>query len=265
MTDVKRHYHWRRAINYLSGFVLVVLLSGVWMTGLDNSATFVGLITAGIAIALQDPLADLAGWLFITVRRPFAVGDRIEISGHTGDVIDIRLFHTYVLECRNYIQADQSTGRVLSIPNGMIFKSPLANYTSGFEYIWDEVPVLVTFESDWKKAKEILTRIAESVAEPFSAGAAEQIRRAANKQMIFFQNLTPIVYTEVRDSGVLLTLRYITPPRKRRGNAEKLWEAILEAFGEESSIDFAYPTVREYRNNIEGKPQASGETVSPIG
>ncbi len=256
VTDVKRHYYWRRAINYACGFFLALLIGSVWISGLRESATFLGLITAGVAIALQDPLANFAAWLFILARRPFRVGDRIELDGHIGDVIDIRLFQTYLMECGHWVDADQSTGRMIAIPNGVIFRQTCANYTRGFEYIWDEAAVLVTFESDWRKAKSILLEIGDGVAQPFSAGAQDQVRQAAHKQMIFFQNLTPIVYTTVRDSGVMLTLRYLTPPRRRRGNAEKVWEAVLDAFGNESSIDFAYPTVRYYQNQIEGKPDA---------
>jgi small-conductance mechanosensitive channel len=220
-----------------------------------------GLVTAGLAIALQDPLSNLAGWLFIVTRRPYSVGDRIEIAGQIGDVIDIRLFQTYLMECGNWVGSDQATGRVLGIPNGMVFKSTSANYTSGFEYIWDEIPVLVTFESDWRKAKRLLEGIAESVAQPMSADSQRQIRRAASKQMIFFQKLTPIIYTSVQDSGVLLTMRYLTPPRQRRGNAQLIWEAILDAYAHETDIDFAYPTMRQFRNITEGKPGTRPEPI----
>lgn len=208
------------------------------------------------AVALQDPLTNLAGWAFLMMRRPYVVGDRIEIGGHVGDVIDITPFQTYLMECGNWVGADQSTGRLLAIPNGTVFKTGSANYTRGFEYIWEELPVLITFESNWKKAKQALAKIAETVAAPMSGDAHEQLRRAASKQMIFFTTLTPIVYTNVQDSGVLLTLRYLTPVRQRRGNAEKVWEAILEVFGRNEDIDFAYPTVRYYRNFVEGKPGA---------
>ncbi|MBI1338523.1 MAG: mechanosensitive ion channel [Phycisphaera sp.] len=260
VTDIKRHYYWRRTTNYIFGIVTLLAIGRVWFSGLQDLGTFLGLVSAGIAIALSDLISNLAGFLFIVTRRPYEVGDRIEMSGHRGDVIDVRLFQTYLLELGAWVDADQSTGRTIAMPNNMIFRNPVANYTRGFEHIWDELGVLVTFESDWKKAKEILVRIANEHASPLSQGAQEQIRRAASKQMIFFNVLTPTVYTDVKDSGVMLTLRYLVLPRQRRGNKEKIWEAILKAFAEEPTIDFAYPTTRMYLNHYEGKEGAKAPT-----
>jgi small-conductance mechanosensitive channel len=106
--------------------------------------------------------------------------------------------------------------------------------------------VLITFESDWRKAKRLLATIAAEKAEHLSQGAEAQIRRAAMRYLIFFRNLTPIVYTSVRESGVLLTLRYIVKPRERRRSEEVIWEAILDAFGEHADLALAYPTTRFY-------------------
>jgi small-conductance mechanosensitive channel len=138
-------------------------------------------------------------------------------------------------------------------------REDIANYTTGFEHIWDEVAVLVTFESDWRQAKEILHGIAGRLCEHFSPQAEKQIRQAAQRYLIIAGKLTPIVYTTVRDSGVLLTLRYLTKARQRRGNEQAIWEAILDAFAAHDNIDFAYPTTRYYDNRAEGKPGARAE------
>lgn len=256
VSNVKEAYRWRRAMNYAIGILGFLLIGRVWFAFLSDIGTFLGLVSAGLAIAFQDPLVNLAGWLFIMARRPYQVGDRIEVDGRLGDVIDIRLFQTYMLECGNWVDSDQTTGRIILMPNGKVFKTPIVNSTYGFQHIWDEVRVLITFESDWKKAKEILEHIADTEAQPLSAGAQDGIRRAASKHLIFFNKLTPIVYTDVKDSGVQFSLRYLTLPRQRRGAYQRIWEAILEAFGQEPSIDFAYPSLRVYQNQLEGKPEA---------
>jgi len=106
--------------------------------------------------------------------------------------------------------------------------------------------VLVTFERNWKKAKEILNEIARNRAEYLSDGAQQQIRRAAQRYMIYYKTLTPTVYTTVKESGVLLTIRYLVQPRKRRSTEEQIWETILERFAKESAIELAYPTTRFY-------------------
>ncbi|MCH8507626.1 MAG: mechanosensitive ion channel family protein [Phycisphaerales bacterium] len=242
--DTKAKYRWGRAINYLVGVLCLLLVARIWTPGLQNIGVFLGLASAGLAIALRDPIVCLVGWAFILIRRPYQVGDRIQIGDARGDVIDIRMFQTYLMECGEWIDGDQSTGRILLIPNNSVFSSATANYTHGFEYIWDEVVVRLTFESDWRRAKELLTQIANTHMNPHCDDAQRQIRSAASEHMIFFQKLTPIVYTSVREWGVQLTVRYLTPPRQRRGSAQRLWEAILDAFAGEPDIRFAYPTTR---------------------
>ncbi len=187
------------------------------------------------------------------MRKPFKIGDRVQIDNVTGDVIDIRLFQFSVIEVGNWVDADQSTGRIIHIPNGLVFTEWQANYTEGFEYIWDELPVLLTFESDWKKAKKILTEIINKKTVNLTAEAEKQIKDTSKKFMIFYRTLTPIVYTSVKDSGVLLTMRYICNVKKRRGVEEIIWEAVLEEFAKHKNIDFAYPTTRFYNNKTEGK------------
>ena len=199
---------------------------------------------------------NLAGWLFLVWRRPFNVGDRIQIGEHRGDVIDVRIFQFTIMEIGNWVDADQSTGRIIHVPNGKIFREAQANYTQAFHYIWNEIPVLVTFESDWRKAKGILLKVATDKALHLSIEAQEQIRRAARQFMIFYTHLTPIVYTSVADSGVLLTIRYMCEPTRRRTSAEDIWETVLTEFAAHDDIDFAYPTTRFYGNPVEGKPGA---------
>jgi small-conductance mechanosensitive channel len=184
------------------------------------------------------------------------VGDRIEIGEHRGDVIDMRLFQFTLVETGNWVDADQSTGRIIHVPNGWVFRRSVANYTAGFNFIWNELPITITFESDWELAKSILTEIADRHSILKGEVAQEQIRRAARKYMIYFQHLTPIVWTTVADVGVTLTIRYICEPRRRRSSETAMWEDILRAFAGADNIDFAYPTTRFYNNVTEGKPDA---------
>jgi small-conductance mechanosensitive channel len=214
------------------------------------------LLSAGIAIALKDPITDIAGWLFILWRKPFEVGDRIQIGTHAGDVIDIRIFQFTIIEVGNWVDADQSTGRIMHVPNSMVFREVLANYTARFNYIWHEIGILVTFESNWQSAKQILERILAEQAEHITPEASRRIKEATKKYMIFYKNLKPIVYTSVKDSGVMLTMRFLCNPRQRRMYTNKIWEEILMAFGKADDIDFAYPTQRFYNNIVEGKAKA---------
>jgi len=244
--DAMKSYRWRRAILYSYSVLLIVLIGPIWIKGIASLTTFLGLASAGVAVAMHDTIANVAGWFFIMSRKPFKVGDRIEIGQITGDVIDIRIFQFSVVEVGNWIDADQSTGRIVHVPNSKVLREALANYQIGFEYIWHEIPVLITFESDWKKAKRLLQKIANDNVENLLKGAQEQIRRAAEKYFIFYGALTPIVYTTVKDSGVLLTMRYLVNPRQRRSSEQQIWESALDAFDEEHDIELAYPTTRFY-------------------
>ena len=215
--------------------------------------TFLGLLSAGLAIAFKDPIVNLAGWLFVMIRKPFIVGDRIQIGNVKGDVIDIRIFQFTVLEIGNWVDAEQSTGRIIHIPNGKVFSETQANYSTGFDFIWDEMPILITFESDWKKAKEILSNVVTKKTMHLSPGAERQIKEAAKRFLIFYNTLTPVVYTSVKDSGVELTMRFLCEPRSRRDLEQAIWEEVLKEFSLCKDIDFAYPTQRFYNNKTEGK------------
>jgi small-conductance mechanosensitive channel len=228
------------------GFLSIILIGRIWFAGIQSLATYLGLLSAGIAIALKDPILDLVGWIFIFSRRPFEVGDRIQIGEFSGDVIDLSPFLISILEIGNWVNADQSTGRIVHVPNAKIFTSELVNYDKGFKYIWNEIPVVITFESNWQKAKDILNKIANQQEDHISASMEKQIKKAARQFMIFFNNLTPVVYTDVLDNGVRLTIRYLCEPRRRRNTTEALWEDILKEFAQHADIDFAYPTTRFY-------------------
>lgn len=265
--DRSLRYKWSKGSAYASFAVVLFFVLPVWFTKDLQLGTFLGLVSAGLAIALKDLVADLAGWIFILWRRPFDLGDRIQIGDYAGDVVDRRIFAITLMEIGNWVGADQSTGRMIHVPNSMVFTQPLANYTATFPFLWNEIPVLVTFESDWRKAKGILQAIATEHAADTSKDAEQHLRQATQRYFIHYSKLTPVVYTSVMDSGVLLTVRYLTAPRQRRGTAEAMWEHILDAFAQTDDVDLAYPTQRLYVNPLEGKPgaRAPWPPLSPEG
>ncbi len=251
--DMATRYQWQKIIYYIEVILALIFFIRIWFGAFEQIGTYLGLLSAGLAIAFKDLLVNFAGWIFIIIRKPLKAGDRIQIGEITGDVIDIRIFQFSVIEIGNWVDADQSTGRIIHIPNGIVFQKPQANYTAGFEYIWNEIPVLVTFESDWKTAKAILLKAVNNHAIHLSAEAEKQIIEASKKFLIYYRKLTPIVYTSVRDSGVLLTMRYLCNARQRRSTEQAIWEEVLAEFQKYKNIDFAYPTQRFYDNPSEGK------------
>ena len=242
--DIKARHVIRKNSIYVISLILFLIVFFIWIQDINSITIFLGVAGAGVTLALQEVILCVAGWLLILIRRPFEVGDRIEINGVKGDIIDIRLFQVSLLEIGNWVKADQSTGRIVNIPNSFVFKHPNYNYSRGFEFIWNELPLLVTFESDWQKAKTIMLRHAERMAEGLEEKVRRKLEVMRNRYMIYYGKLTPIVYVDIKDSGVELTLRYLTEAKRRRSTQDALCRNILEDFGREPDVNFAYPTWR---------------------
>lgn len=253
--DPVDRFRWRKGTLYVTVALGAIFIGPIWITGISQLGAYFGIVSAGIAIALKDPLANLAGWVFILWRQPFGLGDRIEVGSHRGDVIDVRLFQFTLLEIGAWVDADQHTGRVVHVPNSRVFTEPQLVYGNGDHALWNELPVLVTFESDWRKAKAMLESVVAShTVDPAAAAhLLHDSRRYAATKVVH----RPGVVTRVADSGVLLTMRYICTVGDRRGSEERIWEDVLHAFGSQPSVDFAYPTVRYYDNPTEGKAEAA--------
>jgi len=261
LTDPDLVFRARKAATYIATVTFILIITWVWLPFFDDLGTFLGLLSAGLAIALADVFLDLAGWLFIMFRRPFKVGDRIEIHDVAGDVIDIRAFRFTVLEIRNWVDADQSTGRVVHIPNGYLFKYSTANFTEGFFHIWHEIPVLVTFESDWKRAEEILRSALKPVEVDRDVLERQQrIASSTRDYLINFRELRANVYVSTTASGVLLTGRLLVETRSRRAIEDAVWRTLLDAIAAEPTVDLAYPTERTVISDplkFEGPPPPS--------
>jgi small-conductance mechanosensitive channel len=237
-------YRWQKISSYVINVLGLIIVGQIWFKGFESIATYLGLLSAGIAIALKDPLVNLTGWAFILSRAPFVVGDRVQIGEHSGDVIDINFFKFTLMEVGHWGEGEQASGRIIHIPNGKVFIDILANYSKGFKYIWNEVPVLLTFESDWKKAKKILEKISNKHTANISKVAAKNFKEVSKLYMVYQPDFDPQVYTKVEASGVLLTIRYLCNPRKRRETSQFIWEDILNEFKKDINIGFAYPTTR---------------------
>lgn len=249
--DIQKRHQYRKRASYTATLVYFILLIPIWAGSTQQWATVLSVMGAGVALALHEVLLNMAGWVYIVIRRPYRTGDRIELGNVRGDVIDIQLFQTTLLEIGNWVDGDQSTGRVVQLPHGQIFRNPLYNYTKGFEYLWNEISILVTFESDWERAKEILLKCGEEESREIQENVQKKIDRMAREYLIYYRKFTPIVYTKIVESGVKLTLRYLTDTKKRRVGEDTVSQKVLKAINALPEIEFAYPTYRIYRRGEE--------------
>lgn len=253
VSDLKKRYSARKYTIYIATFLSLVIIVFIWIKRVASITTLIGFMGAGLTLALHQPISSIAGWMLVLIRRPFEVGDRIEMGNVKGDVIDIRLFYTSILEIGSWVEADQSTGRIIHIPNNKVFTEMIINFTQGFKYIWNEIKITITYESDWRKARDIILDVASEGSVDLGETVRKEIHRLSKKYMIHYEKLTPFVWTKIADFGVELTLRYLTDARRRRSTQDIISQAVLDRFDQEPDIDFAYPTYRVYKRGEENE------------
>jgi small-conductance mechanosensitive channel len=237
----------RKWIQYGRIIVIILILLLTWLKDPTSITTVIGFTSAGLALALHPVFLNIAGWLLIIIKKPINIGDRIEYKSIKGDVIDIQMFYTLILEVGNWVDGDQSTGRVVSIPNGKIFTENYFSMTTGFNGIWNEIKILITFDSNKEKAKKIIMDIANDMVneEVLKTIEREQLKMS-KKYAVKSGKLTPITYFTIQPCGIQIELRYLTLARNRRGMKTKLSERIYEAIHATEDIDFAYPSQKIY-------------------
>ncbi len=244
--EIKKQFHTRKTIEYVLVFIGLLLVGNIWITNFQSITTFLGLLSAGIAIALKDIFVNIAGWVFIYWRKPFDVGDRIQIGELKGDVVDLRLFQFSMLEVGNWVDGEQSTGRIVHVPNAKVFLDPQANYSQGFDFIWNEQQVYIGLESDYKKASLLLREIMNELLSPDFKTIESELRKAQKEHFISFSQYTPIVYTKIQERGIQLSLRYLCKPRKRRVIEHQITEEIIDRFRAQKDIRIVYPITSIY-------------------
>ncbi len=238
--DPERIYRSTKSTRRLAMFLSVVSIVIVWSPGFGDLLTLLTVIGAGMAIALREVLLAIGGWARITLLTSFKEGDRIEINGLRGDVIDVRVMRTTMMEIGGWVDADQSTGRIVHFPNSWVFQHAVYNYTRSFKFIWNELSMTVTFRSDWRAARDIMMKYAEESAAIVEQQARSEIHQISREFLIHYSILTPFVYVRVLEDGVLLTLRYLCEARKRRGSEHALTVVILDDFRTHPEIELAH-------------------------
>jgi small-conductance mechanosensitive channel len=245
--EVNRRHSLKKWINYAFAFLLVFTGIALFADRLVGFGTVIAVLVAGVAIALQDVLKSVVGWFYISSRSGIDMGSRIEVGGVIGDVIDIGVLKTTVLEVGNLVYGRQSTGRLVSIPNSSLLSEGVHFSGNANPFVWQEVKVTVTFESDWKRAEEILRGVGDGIyaeiAEELERGFGGMERKYAFK----YGKRTPIVYVSLGEAGVDLVLRFLIHVRRRRGAVDQVSRKLLEAFAAEPRVRFAYPTYRMFR------------------
>ncbi|HJS98408.1 MAG TPA: mechanosensitive ion channel family protein [Terriglobales bacterium] len=241
--DPKEHY---RKITFLNTWLTVAAVIAVvvlWSRLFHAKGTFWGLIGAGVAVALKDPLLSIAGRIAIFAGHMYSVGDRIEISKLTGDVVDVGFFYTRMMELGNWIGGDQATGRMVQFSNSIIFGNPVYNYTQNFSYIWDEIQLPVTYTSNVQETTKILVEVGKQYTREFLEGAQTQMHRMQRYFLVPEFELEPTVYMKVTSNWVELTLRYLVEPKKRRAATNFIYGEVFKRVQQRQDITTASETM----------------------
>lgn len=241
--DSERAYHTKKVFDF-AGYGLVFLaLVVIYFKQLGGFTVALGVAGAGIAFALQEVIASVAGWMALMLGNFYKTGDRVQLGGIKGDVIDIGVLRTTLMETGQWVDGDLYNGRIVRIANSFVFKEPVFNYSGDFPFLWDEIKIPIQYGSDYGKARGILEKAAQEHLLEYAARAEEVWREMVKKYLIENAQTTPMVTMITTDNWVEYTIRYVVNFKKRRITKNLLFESILFAIEEtKGSVKFASAT-----------------------
>lgn len=226
--DHNNSYRSRKAINLVGYFIILLLLSIIYRESLGSLTIFFGIAGAGIAFALQEVITSIAGWIAILASDIYKSGDRVLMGGIKGDVIDVGVLRTTIMEIGEWVEGDLYNGRIVRISNSFVFKEPVYNYSADFPFLWDEIKIPVQYGSNYTLAREILYDVAQEVVSDYSDEAEKHWEIMVQKFLIENASTHPIVNIIANDNWVEFTLRYVVDYKMRVVIKDQLFTKILE-------------------------------------
>lgn len=230
ISDNTNRYRAKKAIRLASYFLILLLAMATFTGRLEYLGISIGFISAGIAFALQEVILSIAGWIAIFSTNLYKPGDRIEINGVKGDVIDISVTQTTLMEMGQWVSSDNYNGRIVRISNAFVFKSPLYNYSTDFPFLWDEIILPVRYQSDTKLAGELIMQVAHAKLNEYADYAKEHWSGMVREYLIENAMVEPSLSVRLTDNWVEFTLRFVVDYKKRRTTKHELSQEILAAF-----------------------------------
>ncbi len=230
--DSDARYRTRKFVTFIGYAAGLLLLAAVFSDRLGRLTVAFGVAGAGVAFALQEVIASVAGWVAVNFATFYRVGDRVQLGGIKGDVIDIGILRTTLMECGQWINADQYNGRIVRVANSFVFKDPVFNYSGDFPFLWDEIVVPVRYGSDTRLARELLVQVANETVGGYAATAREGWKQIVNRYRIEDARIDPMVTLIANDNWLEFTLRYVVDYKKRRTTKDELWQRVLEKVDE---------------------------------
>jgi small-conductance mechanosensitive channel len=247
--DSKTRYSLKKTISILSLVTFFIVIISIWIVETQSILIALGLVGAAIAFAIQDIFKNFIGGIMVYLNGLYHVGDRIEINQKYGDVIDISIFYTTLMETREWVSGDQATGRLTIIPNGSVLAGVVQNYTRDFDFIWDELTIPITYDSDWKEATTKILDIVKKETASESENAQKIMEKIEGKYYFTKRSLEPAIFLTLTDNWITFGIRYVTEVRSRRTLHDRLSRIILVEIEKSDNIRIASSTI-----NITGFP-----------
>ncbi len=242
--DTDARYRTRKFVVFLGYLVAAAFVASSLSDRLGGLTVAFGVAGAGVAFALQEVIASVAGWVAILVGNFFRVGDRVRLGGIRGDVIDIGVLRTTLMECGDWVDGDLYNGRIVRVANSFVFKEPVFNYSGDFPFLWDEIVLPIRHGSDRALARELIQKSVEEVTGSYAQTARGAWEEMVRKYRIEAAQVTPLVTLAATDNWLAFTARYVVDYRSRRFTKDRLFERTLAAIDDTAGrVQLASATV----------------------
>jgi small-conductance mechanosensitive channel len=227
ITDNNNRYKAKKFSSIIGYFLTIIPLTVIFSDKLRYLTVALGVAGAGIAFALQEVIASFAGWLAIMLGRFYNTGDRVQLGGIKGDVMDIGVLRTTIMETGQWVDSDLYDGLIVLIANSYVFKEPVFSYSGDFPFLWDEIKIPIQYSSDYAKAKEIILKAGVEAAGDLNVRSKEKWKTLQNKYRLEDAQTEPVITLVANDNWAEYTLRYVVGYKKRRSTKSELFTKIL--------------------------------------
>ncbi len=226
--DNETKYKLKKSVSFASYIIGIVFISVVYSDKLSGITVALGVAGAGIAFALQEVITSVAGWLAVSIGRFYRSGDRVQLGGIKGDVIDIGILRTTLMECGEWVNGDLYSGRVVRVANSFVFKEPVFNYSGEFPFLWDEITLPVRYGCDHKFVKEVLHSLTVELLGDYANQAKTAWKELVRRYRIENASVEPMVTMFANDNWMEYTIRYVVDYKKRRSTKDALFSRIID-------------------------------------
>ncbi len=236
--DEKKLYLFNKKLKIVKVIIEIIVLLLIWEEQIHDFMTLISFVGAAATLAIKDIILNFLAGIYITVRKPFKIEDRIQINDIIGDVVNTNSLNFEILEVSQKEEGEQSTGIIVQIPNYKVFTDPIKNFTKAFKYIWSELEVNIKLDADLEHNKKVLYAIVKSndIVKRIPKKMKDELSEVVGDYRIYYNNLEPIIYTKITTDYIVLTIRYLAHPKKARNIESQIWNTIYES-AKEGQID----------------------------